>query len=188
MLLSGAEMPSDEDQASNQARNIQFELWLATTLSRAGASVVLAEPDLRCTIGDITILVACKRLFSVRKLTKRINEATQQLHQELGAPAGEGCVGVVAISLARAVPTNERSETIESQAEGMSLLAARIETVVERRAKWRQSREAQAILFQIASTFTNRQIDRIQCGYFVAMYGDGRVAATRNEKLQPLAG
>src|SRR5207249_1145865 len=49
LLLSGPEMPSDEDQASNQARNIQFELWLANTLSRAGASVVLAEPDLRCT-------------------------------------------------------------------------------------------------------------------------------------------
>jgi hypothetical protein len=188
LLLSGPEMPSDEDQASNQARNIQFELWLANTLSRAGASVVLAEPDLRCTIRDITILVACKRLVSVRKLTKRINEATEQLGRGLRALPGQALSGVIAISLTRVLPTNDRSETIANQAEGMERLASRIELLVERRAKWRQSREAQAILFQIASTFTNLEVDRIQCGYFLTMYGDGPVAAALNERLQPLAG
>ncbi len=49
-------------------------------------------------------------------------------------------------------------------------------------------REAQAILFRIASTFTNLEVDRIQCGYFLTMYGDGPVAAALNERLQPLAG
>jgi hypothetical protein len=36
-LLAGPELPSEEDLASNQARNIQFELWLAAALSGCGA-------------------------------------------------------------------------------------------------------------------------------------------------------
>ncbi len=187
-MLSGPEMPSEEDPGLNQARNIQFELWMAATLSRAGGAVVLAEPDLQCNIGDVTILIACKRLFSVSKLTRRINEATAQLRRSLsGRPEGT-FAGVIAISLARILTATDRSETISSQAEGQERLAARIEVLVERRAKWQQSREAQAILFHVASTFTNLEVDRIQYGYFLAMYGAGPVAAVLNEKLQPLAG
>jgi hypothetical protein len=70
----------------------------------------------------------------------------------------------------------------------MERLRSRIERLVERRAKWRQSREVQAILFQIASIFTNLGVDRIQRGYFPTLYGNGPVAAALNEKLQPLAG
>jgi hypothetical protein len=84
-VLAGPELPSEEDQASNQARNIQFELWLATTLWQGGASVVLAEPDLHCRIGDVTVLIACKRIISVGKLTQRINEATAQLKRGLAS-------------------------------------------------------------------------------------------------------
>src|SRR5688572_26317387 len=47
LMLGGPEMPSDENPTSNQARNIQFELSLGATLTRAGLTVDLEEPDLR---------------------------------------------------------------------------------------------------------------------------------------------
>jgi hypothetical protein len=187
VVLSGPEMPSDEDQASNQARNIQFELWLAATLSRAGASVALAEPDLRCKIGNISILAACKRLFSGKKLTKRINDATAQLQRGLSG-LDNGTSGIIAVSLSRVLETTDRSETISTRREGLELLASRTAGLVEKRAKWRQSREAQTLLFHAASMFTNRETERIESGCFLTMYGAGPVAAILDEKLRLLTG
>jgi len=184
-VLSGPEMPSDEDQALNQPRNIQFELWLATTLWRAGAAVALREPDLECTLSGTRILVACKRLFSLRKLTRRINEATEQLRHAVRATSATG--GIIAISLSRVLGATDRSQQIAGRPQAMAILASRIENVVERRAKWRQSHEAQAILFQLASMFTNLATDRIESGSFITMYGDGPVAATVAQALQSVA-
>jgi hypothetical protein len=48
-VLAGPELPSEEDQASNQARNIQFELWFANTLWRGIRT--LHSSDIRFSLG-----------------------------------------------------------------------------------------------------------------------------------------
>lgn len=183
-LLAGPELPSDEDQASNQARNIQFELWLAATLWRVGLQVKLAEPDLWCKNGEATVLFACKRILSPKKLTKRVNEATDQLRRGL-APLPEGkSWGVIAISLSRILAKTDRSEAIANRGEGLERLAARIEVLVTRRAKWQQTREAQGVLFHSGSMFTNNETNRIESGHFVTLYGSGPVCEALAGKLQ----
>lgn len=185
-MLAGPEFPSEEDQASNQARNIQFELSLATLLSATGISVTLGEPDLRCTVGGLSIFVACKRLFSVQNLNKRINEATVQLRRELTQLPN--AFGVIAISLSRVLAVTDRSEAIASRGDGLRKLASRIDTlIVGRRARWQQTREAQAILFQVTSVFTNAETERIESGGFTTMYGAGPVCEVLAEKIQSMA-
>src|SRR5205814_2317636 len=109
-LLAGPELPSEEDQASNQARNIQFELWLAGTLWQVGVQVELAEPDIRCKLAEGTVLFACKRLFSVKKLIRRINEATEQLRRSLDHVPQAASWGFIAISLSRVMRKVDQSE------------------------------------------------------------------------------
>ncbi len=187
LLLAGPELPSEEDQASNQARNIQFELWLAGALWRVGVQVELAEPDIRCKIGETTIFFACKRLFSVKKLTKRINEASGQLQRNLEPVPEKMSWGFIAISLSRVLGKTDRSEAIANRAEGLERLESRIEALVTRRAKWHQTREAQGVVFHTASVFTNSETDRIEFGRFVTLFGDGPVCEALAIKLQSAA-
>ncbi len=187
LLLAGPELPSEEDQASNQARNIQFELWLAGTLWRVGVQVELAEPDVRCKIGETTVLFACKRLFSVKRLTRRINEATEQLQRNLEPLPEKTSWGFIAISLSRVLGKTDQSEAIANRAEGLERLASRIEVLVTRRAKWHQTREAQGVVFHTASIFTNSETDRIELGKFVTLFGDGPVCEAVAVKLQSAA-
>lgn len=187
LLLAGPELPSEEDQASNQARNIQFELWLAGTLWRVGVQIELAEPDLRCKIGETTVLFACKRLISVKRLTRRINEATEQLRRSLEPLPEKTSWGFIAISLSRVLGKTDQSEAIANRAEGLERLSSRIEALVTRRAKWQQTREAQGVVFHAASIFTNSETDRIERGKFVTLFGDGPVCEAVAVKLQSAA-
>jgi hypothetical protein len=186
-LLTGPELMSEENQASNQARNIQFELWLATTLWRVGVEVELAEPDLRCKIGDATVLFACKRLLSVKKLNRRINEATEQLRRNLKALPEDGAWGFVAISLSRILTNMSQSEPIADRSEGLQRLESRIEALITRGAKWSQTREAQGVVFHLTSMFTNAEANRIESGGFLTLYGDGPVCAALAARLQSAA-
>lgn len=187
LLLAGPELPSEEDHASNQARNIQFELWLAGTLWRVGVEVELAEPDIRCKIGETTVLFACKRLFSVKRLTRRINEATEQLQRNLEPLPEKTSWGFIAISLSRVLRKTDQSEAIGTRVEGLERLESRIEALVTRRAKWHQTREAQGVVFHTASIFTNSETDRIELGKFVTLFGDGPVCEAVAVKLQSAA-
>lgn len=130
-LIAGPELPSEEDLASNQARNIQFELWLASRLWMGGAKVNLAEPDLQCDIGEITILLACKRVLSVKKLTKRINHATKQLRRNLKSLPKDKSCGFVAISLSNLLGT-ERSRLVRDKSEALHRLASATEELILR--------------------------------------------------------
>jgi len=186
-LLAGPELPSEEDLASNQARNIQFELWLAGTLWRVGVQVELAEPDIRCKIGETTALFACKRLLSVKRLTRRINEATEQLQRNLEPLPEKTSWGFIAISLSGVLGKTDQSEAIANRAEGLERLASRIEALVTRRAKWHQTREAQGVVFHTVSIFANSETDRIELGKFLTIFGDGPVCEAVAVKLQSAA-
>lgn len=183
-IVRGPVLPSDESPSSNQARNVQFELSLAALLERAGVSASFREPDLRCQIGEVTFLVACKRIQSTKKLNTRINEATVQLERQLrGLPENAG--GVVAISLSSVLATTDGKPTaIASQADGLRRMQSQIEEFVNRRAKWQKTREAQGILFHLTSTFTNHATGRIDSGSFSVIHGTGPIVEALAAKLE----
>jgi hypothetical protein len=171
-VLLGPELPSEEDSVSNQARNIQFELWLGAKLWRCGAQVELAEPDLRCKIGEFTVLLACKRLLSPRKLTTRINEATIQIQRHLKLLNEKPSSGFVAISFSNLLGM-EQSIDVRNRQEALGRLDSAIEAfIVRRQPKWQPSEEAQGILFHTKAAFA---LDRIEFGSFLQIYGEGAV-------------
>lgn len=183
-VLAEPIMPEDENPASNQSRNILFELVLAATLWRASVPVALAEPDLRCTFSDRTVLIACKRMFSMEKLVRRINEATRQRRLRTEPEVSRG---VVAISLAKVINPGKRLETAANQSQARALLATRIETLVKKRARWQACREAEAILFHAASPFSNLDSGRIEAGEFFVLFGDNPTAKAVAEALNRAA-
>ena len=98
-MLTGPALPVDEDADSNYARNIQFELLLASTLSRAGYMPVLGEhPDVRIEPNGRAILFECKRVFSPAKVSVRIRDAGEQLRRDLKHHPSSS-LGVVVVSL-----------------------------------------------------------------------------------------
>jgi hypothetical protein len=186
-LLSGPELPSEEDLATNQARNIQFELWLATVLWRGGAQIELTEPDLRCKIGEITILLACKRVLSVKQLTKRINQAIKQVRQNLKSFAENTSWGFVAISFSNLLGM-EDSKVVKDRREALDRLESAIEKLINRRRpKWHQSREAQGIIFHAKAPFTNHETNRIEFGAFLQLFGEGPVCEALAKLIGPNA-
>ena len=88
--LAGADDPSAEGRT--KARDTEFELYGASALALAGATVGFAEPDLELSIPGGAAGVACKRLRSVResKLATRFSEAARQIERT-------GRLGLIAI-------------------------------------------------------------------------------------------
>jgi len=108
VILRGPVLPSDEDLASNQARNFLFELTLAARLWRAGFHPRLGEhPDLICTVGGRELLFECKRPLSPKKVKKRINEAGDQLRADLRI-AAPGARGIIAVSVSKVLNPGDK--------------------------------------------------------------------------------
>jgi hypothetical protein len=98
-VLRGPTLPTDEDPNTNQARNILFELNLASKLWRAGLGPELGEhPDVRCWVDGRALYVHCKRPFSAKGARQAYTDALGQIARDLGS-APEGARGIVALSL-----------------------------------------------------------------------------------------
>src|SRR5207247_5880326 len=93
----------------------------------------------------------------------------------------------IAISLSRVLAVTDRPEPIANRGEGLERLEFRIGNLVERRAKWRQTREAQGIVFHAASMFTNAENNRIESGSFITLYGDGPICGALANGLYSVA-
>jgi hypothetical protein len=182
-VLGGPVLPSAETHNTNQARNIQFELSLGALLSRTGILVEFAEPDLRCRVADLSFFVACKRIWSPGRLNERIAGAIRQLQRELKPHPDGG--GIIAISLSRVLARADgRPQHIASQAEGLQMMQSQIERFIdEYGARWEKSHEAQGILFQATSVFTNAGTGKIDVGGFIVMHGTGPIVEAVAMKL-----
>jgi hypothetical protein len=99
-ILRGPCVPFEEDQVSNKARNIMFELNLAEKLWRARLQPELGEhPDVQCVVNGTTLLIECKRPLSARGVVGCIGDARKQLERELRAwPHARG---IIAVSLSK---------------------------------------------------------------------------------------
>jgi hypothetical protein len=171
--LSGPIMPNDEDSNSNQARNIQFELFLARTLWRARFQPVLGEhPDLKCQVDNKWFFFECKRLFSLQQLRRRIGQAAEQVQKSRGT-ALPGTRGIIAISLSRILnPAQAARQTLNEQ-QGRDELAMWLRNKAnEVKDAWEHlsHKKIVGILFYAASAFADFEADRYTSGrYFLGL-------------------
>lgn len=75
--IGGKEL--EEDDSNHSARNIQFELYVASFFTMGGANVSIVEPDLQVKVGSEWIGIAAKRVQSPRALVKRAREGAKQI-------------------------------------------------------------------------------------------------------------
>ena len=173
--LNGPMMPNDEDSNSNQARNIQFEIFLARTLWQAGFQPVLGEhPDLKCQVDSRWFFFECKHLFSpsLQQLKRRIDQAAEQV-QKNRSTALPGTRGIIAISLSRILnPTQAARQSLNEQ-HGREELATWLQGKAnEVRDAWQHlsHKKIVGVLFYAASAFADLESDRFTSGrYFLGL-------------------
>jgi hypothetical protein len=169
-VLAGPSLPSEEDPVSNEARNIQFELFLASQIWKAGFQPELGEhPDVKVHIEEFDFLIECKRLYSVARLGDRIQDAGVQLRHDLESHPQSGR-GLVAISLSRVMNPTDEAPLIASADAGRAALEAWLSTVSEHAAPfyWKLIEESVAVgaIFHTASGFSNTATGRFDHGNF----------------------
>jgi hypothetical protein len=131
-ILRGPVLPADENQASNQARNIMFELSLASKLARAGLAPQLGEhPDLQCEVEGKRLWIECKRPLSAEKVGKRIVEANRQLHRHMKA-APSDMRGIIAVSLSKVVSSGDTFLAYTDEARASTFLSDELERLAGR--------------------------------------------------------
>jgi hypothetical protein len=102
-ILGGPDLPSDEDENSNYARNILFELNLGAKLWEGGVSPKLGDrPDLTCELQGKKLLVECKRALTKRGAQQRLRKAWKDLSALVGHER-PGTRGIVALSLSKLI-------------------------------------------------------------------------------------
>jgi hypothetical protein len=79
--------------AADQARDAQFELLAAASCRVAGAEPEFAEPDIRVRVERRRLLIAAKRLSSLRSLENRVREARSQIDGTI-APVDQGLIAI----------------------------------------------------------------------------------------------
>ena len=107
-VLRGPELPNAEDDASGQARNLLFELNLASKLWHAGLNPEVGEhPDLTCAVDGKLLLIECKRPVTVRSAKDAVSRARRQLLDEIKKrPAGTRAV--IALSMSKILNRGDR--------------------------------------------------------------------------------
>lgn len=104
LAISGPKDPLRETDKSQQARSAAFELAVATSLSKAGLSPVFAvNPDLSVEFQGLRVLVQCKRPLSLSAIELNLKNARRQLREDFKGRSPDSAIGVIAVSLSRAV-------------------------------------------------------------------------------------
>jgi hypothetical protein len=105
IALGGPELPADEDDSSNHARNTMFELNLAARLHRAGIKVEIGgAPDLEFMCNGVRWFGECKRPYHIETVEKNLAKACEQLGVRL-ASSRLAARGLLAISISRPLTT-----------------------------------------------------------------------------------
>lgn len=91
-MLSGPDIPEDEDENSSRPRNTQFELFVGAWLASGGIWVRHGEPDLLVRIIGEQLGVAAKRIRSRKQLVRRARQASDQIKKS-------GARGIIALNV-----------------------------------------------------------------------------------------
>lgn len=76
-LFSGSRLPAED--TNTLARNLQYQLYLASRFSNSGMEINCVEPDFNFEYEGEIYSVAAKRITSRNKLIERIKEAEKQI-------------------------------------------------------------------------------------------------------------
>jgi hypothetical protein len=101
--LAGPADLAAEATDSNQARNIMFELNLASRIRSRGLPVDLPKenPDILTRFENVSLCIQCKRPYKEETIPANIEKAASQLRRDLDADANPDARGIVAISVSR---------------------------------------------------------------------------------------
>jgi hypothetical protein len=135
-VLKGPPLATAETANTNQARNVLFELNVASKLWRGGFAPELGEqPDVGCWVDGRAVYVECKRPFSENGARQAYTDALAQIDIGLkSAPAGAR--GVVALSVTRLLNTGEQIFVHGANADLEDRLGELLEQTVDRMGPW----------------------------------------------------
>ena len=105
-FLKGSILPSEESLENSFARNIGFELWLASLFSQKGYVSIIStyNPDLTVTVKNRKYFLECKRVYSENGVEGAIEDAFKQLIKQT---ENSDNTGVIAISISKIIPQND---------------------------------------------------------------------------------
>lgn len=78
-ILGGASFPSED--SLTRARDLQFQLYLASIMDLSGFPVQIDEPDFRFEYQGCTYSVAAKRINSPQKIHAKLSEGKKQIRK-----------------------------------------------------------------------------------------------------------
>lgn len=137
----------EDGRSSNRARNIAFELILASRLSSAGLQLDQTLPtDTACLCNNRTLLFECKRPMEKDNLKRNVKKAEKQLKHQYCNPKRVRSRGIIAVDLSRL--SNPESNLLITKSEEHAgtilenLLAQYIDENVE---IWRKAKGSKTI-------------------------------------------
>jgi len=162
--LAGPPMLTEETPTSNEARNLLFELTLASMLWSAGVKPELGEsPDLACVVTNKRLLIECKRPFGEAGVRKAVRDAKTTLNRQLRKEA-PGTRGVVAISLSKVINAGDKLFAFTGEASGrVGLERATAEIAGRFRPIWgslAKSKDVVGLLFHVVTGAIDRDGDK----------------------------
>lgn len=104
--IKGNILPSEETISNNEAKNIGFELGLASKFISDGYNAILCKnnPDVLLNIGECRYLIECKRVFSESGIEHAVENGKNQLNRIL---KNKNDYGIIAISFSRTKTVND---------------------------------------------------------------------------------
>lgn len=184
-VLGGPVLPSDEDPASNEARNILFELNMAARLWQAGARPQLGRgSDVRCEVADTPLLVECKRPFSPEKISRRIRDAEDQLNKRLKS-SSPGSRGLIAISVSKILNPGDKFLVYRGEAQGRDGLSRHLERLAEKvQNRWRSvGRKIIGVLFHAITPALDEEADMYVVAQQSVVYHFSESEGTRDAQM-----
>lgn len=167
VILTGPPLPITENASSTNApRNTLFELYLASRLAAGGLPVELGEhPDLTCRIGEIEVLIECKRPYSPAGVEGAIKEASHQLTRELESRQ-RASFGVIAISVSKVLNPGDLLFTYTEETRAVEALSRTMQEITKQksvdRALQEVAKQAKIVgaLFHVNTVALDRTAER----------------------------
>jgi hypothetical protein len=138
----------------SQGKDALWELQLLRMLKNRGMHAILAEPDILTTIGDITVPIACKKIYSENNIEGQLRSAGKQL-------AKTSLGGIAALNLDAQVP-RDHLIVCDSASEASNILTKVafdfLSTHQQTIRKFISAEKFDAVLFSISCPMENRNV------------------------------
>jgi len=155
-LVAGQFWAGEEGDGS---RDEQLELWIAAQAIKAGATAVLAEPDVVVDVGDLRFVVAAKRPRSQETLRGHFKKAVEQI-------TASGHRGLVAVDLSQVLGLHQHVMVVDDFSQGQRDLAARMKSATANGefSRWVRAADHKAMVVGVVATLFTSMIHRKTAG------------------------